>query len=253
MKVLYDCYQRLSVTVRSNAMRKHERQTAREMDRIRRWNWEPRRWEKTQEEVELGKKLWHSIDKWIKEGKAKQDAAGKKFDPTFKVESKNKEHWGEMLIERLIRERRQMPKEERLKNFRNDSIDEVDTTDLENWTVKRHKKPVYEEIQDARAPYDLIKEIDEMEVESDGEDKKMEELTHELIIRHRIDIGKMYLNHDGGYSLRKFKRIFKIEMEERPEKYMILRPGSEVVFEDRQKEVDSKSESLTDIEAAIGE
>ena len=27
---------------------------------------------------------------------------------------------------------------------------------------------------------------------------------------------------DGGYSLRKFKRIYKREMEENPQKYMIL-------------------------------
>lgn len=34
----------------------------------------------------------------------------------------------------------------------------------------------------------------------------------------------MFLNKDGGYSLRKFKRIFKREMEERPELYKIRIP-----------------------------
>ena len=29
-----------------------------------------------------------------------------------------------------------MPKQERLSKFRNDSVDEVDTTDLENWVLK---------------------------------------------------------------------------------------------------------------------
>ena len=29
-----------------------------------------------------------------------------------------------------------MPKEERLQRYREDSVDEVDTTDLENWTVR---------------------------------------------------------------------------------------------------------------------
>lgn len=29
-----------------------------------------------------------------------------------------------------------MPKSERLAKFRNDSVDEVDTTDLENWVLK---------------------------------------------------------------------------------------------------------------------
>lgn len=32
-----------------------------------------------------------------------------------------------------------MPKEERLKQFRNDSVDEVDTTDLENWALKARR------------------------------------------------------------------------------------------------------------------
>jgi len=44
--------------------------------------------------------------------------------------------WYTPLLDRLIAERRKTPKEERLKLFRNDSIDEVDTTDLENWTVR---------------------------------------------------------------------------------------------------------------------
>lgn len=35
----------------------------------------------------------------------------------------------------MIRERRKIPKEERLK-MRQDSVDEVDTTDLENWVYR---------------------------------------------------------------------------------------------------------------------
>ena len=45
-----------------------------------------------------------------------------------------------MLLEKLLRERRQIPKEERLQRFRNDSVDEVDTTDLENWCLLEPKK-----------------------------------------------------------------------------------------------------------------
>ena len=44
--------------------------------------------------------------------------------------------WCEPLLAKLIRERRKMPKKERLEKFRNDSVDEVDTTDLENWTLR---------------------------------------------------------------------------------------------------------------------
>ena len=32
-----------------------------------------------------------------------------------------------------------MPKAERLEKFRNDSVDEVDTTDLENWCIRGQK------------------------------------------------------------------------------------------------------------------
>jgi hypothetical protein len=42
------------------------------------------------------------------------------------------------LFDRLLRERREIPKAERLAKFRNDSVDEVDTTDLENWVLLRN-------------------------------------------------------------------------------------------------------------------
>ena len=59
----------------------------------------------------------------------------KKLDPKLKIDTKGNENWNEMLLEKLLRERRQIPKEERLQRFRNDSVDEVDTTDLENWCL----------------------------------------------------------------------------------------------------------------------
>jgi methylphosphotriester-DNA--protein-cysteine methyltransferase len=51
------------------------------------------------------------------------------------------------------------------------------------------------------------------------------EHAEDMIMRHRLDLAKLYLGKDGGYSLRKFKRIFKREMEEHPEKYSILQKG----------------------------
>jgi hypothetical protein len=52
------------------------------------------------------------------------------------------------------------------------------------------------------------------------------------LLRHRIDLAKMYLGKDGGYSLRKFKRIFKREMAEHPEKYAFQNRGAELIEED---------------------
>ena len=42
------------------------------------------------------------------------------------------------------------------------------------------------------------------------------EETKRLITRHRLDLAKLYLLKDGGYTLKKFKRIYKREMEENP-------------------------------------
>ena len=42
-----------------------------------------------------------------------------------------------------------------------------------------------------------------------------------IFARHRIDFAKMYFEKDGGYTLREFKKIMKIEIEENPERYTI--------------------------------
>lgn len=44
--------------------------------------------------------------------------------------------WYKPTLQKLIDERRKIPKEERLKLYREDEIDAVDTTDLENWSLK---------------------------------------------------------------------------------------------------------------------
>ena len=140
----------------------------------------------------------------------------------------------------MIRERKQIPKQDRLAQFRNDSVDEVDTTDLEFWSLKRGKR-VYQEIEDEREVDDLIKYMSDEEV-TDEENARIDDLTHDLHVRHRIDIAKMHFGKDGGYSLRKFKRIFKREMAEIPHLYFIDRPGKK----------GSKKEK-SEIEAALGE
>lgn len=38
-------------------------------------------------------------------------------------------------LERILKDRRKIPKEERLK-MKQDSVDEINTTDLENWTLR---------------------------------------------------------------------------------------------------------------------
>lgn len=70
----------------------------------------------------------------------------------------------------------------------------------------------------------MIKYMSDEEV-TDEETNRVDDITHDLYVRHRIDIAKMHFGKEGGYSLRKFKRIFLREMEERPHLYFIDRPG----------------------------
>ena len=44
--------------------------------------------------------------------------------------------WYKPLLSTLIEERRKIPKADRLNQFRNDSVDEIDTTDLENFAIR---------------------------------------------------------------------------------------------------------------------
>jgi hypothetical protein len=127
-----------------------------------------------------------------------------------------------------------MPKSERLAKFRNDSVDEVDTTDLENWVLKGReqmyeKKPFDDDSDEEDESLESL--LGELSSEDDDIGKilvdsvEAAEHAEDMILRHRLDLAKLYLGKDGGYSLRKFKRIFKREMAEHPDKYMILKKG----------------------------
>ena len=63
--------------------------------------------------------------------------------------------WYQSQLQKLINERRKIPKEERLKRFRNDSVDEVDTTDLENLTLRMR----YKKIDDGKVNDELWSEL----------------------------------------------------------------------------------------------
>lgn len=71
----------------------------------------------------------------------------------------------------------------------------------------------------------LEPELEDDDTESEeifATDDEILEVQDELFLRHRLDMARLYLGKDGGYSLRKFKRIFKREMEELPENYIVL-------------------------------
>lgn len=158
-----------------------------------------------------------------------------------------------------------MPKEERLQKFRNDSIDEVDTTDLENWKLRAryprdkgeipYETPSDNEEEEMTLSGKLYSEMMEEKAEKEGEfghlvagSTEEEEHQEYLQYRHRLDLAKLYLNKDGGYTLRKFKRIFKREMEEQPERYILL--NKEPKASEKKKRVAGDNGDAEGIEAA---
>jgi hypothetical protein len=57
-----------------------------------------------------------------------------------RLEKEGKDLFYEGLLEELLAERRQMTKEERLSKYRNDSVDEVDTSEMEEFMNKTSGK-----------------------------------------------------------------------------------------------------------------
>lgn len=55
----------------------------------------------------------------------------------FKLMREKEEVYYQNALQRLLKERRKVPKEERVK-MRQDSVDEIDTTDLENWVLREN-------------------------------------------------------------------------------------------------------------------
>ena len=67
-----------------------------------------------------------------------------------------------------------------------------------------------------------------------------------LILRHRLDTAKLLFGKDSGYSLRKYKRIFKREMAENPDRYIIR--GKTDALEDHPPKLfplDDASQNMT--------
>ncbi len=136
--------------------------------------------------------------------------------------------------------------------MKNDSVDEVDTTDLENWVLKGRPftEPI-EEPEDDMLEFKLFLDSENSQIDPNFvSEEKMQYETERLLRRHRLDLAKLYLMKDGGYSLRKFKRIYKREMEENPQKYMILnsKKGKTTIETNKQvkEEEDESIESKTD-------
>jgi hypothetical protein len=100
--------------------------------------------------------------------------------------------------------------------MRQDSVDEVDTTDLENWVFRPdfHLVDQLHQYEGINRPVDMEPRIVNMHDY---------EKTRKLIWKeNRVDFARMYLNQGEPYTLRKYKRIYKREMTYRPHLYDVL-------------------------------
>ena len=122
-------------------------------------------------------------------------------------------------LQKLIKERKKIPKEERVK-MRQDSIDEVNTTDLENW-VMRPDLVLWEKPFNSDSDELSDSELDTFEPRIMDE-HNYEKTQKRIWMENRVDFARMFYNKGEPYSLRKYKRIFKNEMEKHPHMYDVL-------------------------------
>ena len=75
------------------------------------------------------------LRKRTRKSEKKKEVVTQEDEEQFKLEKEQEDLFYETALQRLIKERRRIPKDDRIK-MRQDSVDEIDTTDLENWVFR---------------------------------------------------------------------------------------------------------------------
>jgi len=75
------------------------------------------------------------LRKRTRKSEKKKEVVTQEDEEQFKLEKEQEDMFYETALQRLIKERRRIPKDDRIK-MRQDSVDEIDTTDLENWVFR---------------------------------------------------------------------------------------------------------------------
>lgn len=139
MARLSQAYHRLAVLLRNDWEKRKEERFEWERNKHKRLDWHDRQTPKTEEEYSLIDSLVKQIDASLhiktEEGMRELDDRLTSVKAPLETFTDVRD-WYKPLLTKLIEERRKIPKEERLKMFRNDSVDEVDTTDLENFAFR---------------------------------------------------------------------------------------------------------------------
>lgn len=139
MARLQKAYHRLAVRLNNDWQKRVHDRREWELNKNRRLDWHQRQVVKTEEEYKLIDSLCKNIetDLRITSEDGMREISDALADTTVPIEQyTDVSDWYKPLLTKIIEERRKTPKAERLQRFREDSVDEVDTTDLENWTIR---------------------------------------------------------------------------------------------------------------------
>ena len=129
--------------VESDLLRKMEEQEEWKLKKIKALNFWRRHPEKEVEQDKIIQDLLQFIDDFFDKEEAehkafKKSRAGQQITPEeFELQKEKEDEYYMSALERILKERRKTPKEERLK-MKQDSVDEINTTDLENWTLREN-------------------------------------------------------------------------------------------------------------------
>lgn len=134
-------YFRLAHELEHNYQRRKDLKRDVEFNRNIKLDRHKRRPVKTQEELDMMESLSRAVDRTLKiineDGyRELEDALTSTKVPIREEDYTSFDDWFNPHVSQLIAERRKMPKEERLRLYREDSVDEIDTTDLENWEFR---------------------------------------------------------------------------------------------------------------------
>lgn len=139
MARLKKVYMRVAVELNNNYQKRVNEKKEWARNKHIRLDWHQRQPAKTPEEYALMDELVKCIDSDFQvigeDGLRMIDHS--LIDPRPPIEEfTDINDWYKPILSRILEERRKMPKKERLEKFRNDSVDEIDTTDLENWSFR---------------------------------------------------------------------------------------------------------------------
>ena len=141
MKKLHEAYRKLVKTMDDQRAERDLAAWDNKQTLGKKLRWQNRAFkDKNQDEVDLKNKLCDKVDELLAEDTNDYAPAFDLNNESNKRLQEGQSLWYEGLLQELLKERRKIPKADRLKQFRNDSVDEIDTSDMEAYLTGKSNK-----------------------------------------------------------------------------------------------------------------